>query len=270
MKRTALVLAAHGSRHEPAVNAQVRAWAAQATERTDFDEVAVAFHQGSPAYSEVLDSLTADDVTVVPVMAGAGYYSETVLPRELARNRRFLEVVLCQTTPVGLHPAIAEILADRAHALLNAYGLSRNLHSEITLAIVGHGTPRHPASRNSTHSLVEQLRAAHAFVEVIALFLDDEPAVEELLALATKPDILVIPFLIAAGPHATLDIPRRIGMNLHDTSGPPFMDSIAGRRVFCDVPVGSYPAMIDLIVDLASTSTSQFSCIPRSMQKEVA
>jgi sirohydrochlorin cobaltochelatase len=238
VKRTALVLAAHGSRHEPSINAQFRAWAAQAAERTAFDEVAVAFHQGSPAFSEVLDYLTADAVTVVPVMTSAGYYSDLVLPRELARNRRIPHLTLRQTDPVGLHPDLPFLVANRATVLLDAYEVSQNSHLDVTLAIVGHGTPRHPASRNSTHSLVERLSATHTFGEVIALFLDDQPAVEKLLTLASKPNILVIPFLIAPGPHATLDIPKRIGMNLHGTGGPPFVDSIAGRRVLCDLPFG--------------------------------
>lgn len=253
--KTALVLAAHGSRHEPAVNAQVHAWAAQAADARAFDEVAVAFHHGSPAFSEVLDGLSADVVKVVPVMTSAGYYSNVVLPRELARNRRYPKTALRQTDPVGLHPAIAGLMADRANELAKEYGFSD--HAAITLAIVGHGTPRHPASRNSTFSLVEQLQAANIFGEVLALFLDDEPAVEKLLALATMPTIVVLPFLIAAGPHATSDIPRRIGMDLRNSSGPPFLASLAGRRIACDMPLGCHHGMIDLILDLALAPADQ-------------
>jgi sirohydrochlorin ferrochelatase len=82
--------------------------------------------------------------------------------------------------------------------------------------------------------------------------------------------VLVIPFLIAAGPHATLDIPRRIGMSMHGTKGPPFVDSCAGKRVLCDAPFGSYPGMIDLIMDLASTATSLNSPYSGHSKKEVA
>jgi sirohydrochlorin cobaltochelatase len=270
MSNTALVLAAHGSRHEPTVNAQTCAWAAQAAERTEFDEVAVAFHQGSPAYSEVLDSLAADEVTVVPVMTSAGYYSDVVLPRELARNRRFPHLTVRKTVPVGLHPDIPVLIANRANVLFDTYGHPQISAQDCTLAIVGHGTPRHTASRNSTLSLAKQLRAMHSFGEVIALFLDDQPAVEQLLTLATRPNVLVIPFLIAAGPHATLDVPRRIGMSMHGMSGPPFVDSIGGKRILCDVPFGSYPGMIDLIIDLASPAASLNSLYPGHSKKEVA
>ncbi len=293
MTRTALVLAAHGSRHEPAVNAQVRAWAAEVAERTTFDEVAVAFHQGSPTFSEVLDSLSADDVTVVPVMTSAGYYSDTVLPRELARNRRYLQITVHQTVPVGLHPNIPGLVANRVIALRNSYGLRfleaecRKIRTrcasdgrlpttgdpipsrEITLAIVGHGTPRHLASRNSTYSLVDQLRAPREFGEVRAFFLDDDPPIEQLIELATKPGVLVVPFLIAAGPHATRDLPRRIGMPARE-GGAPFLDEVGGKRVFFDVPFGAYPAMIDLIIDLATPLRISNSPASQPFKKEVA
>ncbi len=270
MTATALVLAAHGSRHEPAVNEQVRAWARQIALRTGFDEVVAAFHQGTPAFREILDTLTARDVTVVPVMTSSGYYNDTVLPRELACNQRFSQLVVHQTIPVGLHPAIPQMIADRANSLTSSLGLSPNSKSELTLALVGHGTPRHPASRNATLSLVEHLRQVHGYREAIALFLDDEPQIEQLLKLATKPDILVIPFLIAAGPHAMTDIPKRIGMSLRDASGPPFVADCSGRRVLYDMPFGSYPQMIDLIVDLAVSSANRHALPTRKKQDEAA
>ena len=76
-----------------------------------FDEVAVAFHQGEPGFDTVLDELAADEVTVVPVLTSAGHYGDVVLPEALARNRRFAEVRLRQTPPVGTHAGIAALVA---------------------------------------------------------------------------------------------------------------------------------------------------------------
>ena len=50
----ALVLAAHGSRRDPAANALVRRLAQAVRERRLFAEVAVAFHQGEPGFDSVL------------------------------------------------------------------------------------------------------------------------------------------------------------------------------------------------------------------------
>ena len=72
MSGRALVLAAHGSRRDPAANALVRRLAESLRGRRLFDEVAVAFHQGEPGFDAVLDELAADEVTVVPLLTSAG------------------------------------------------------------------------------------------------------------------------------------------------------------------------------------------------------
>jgi len=237
------VLAAHGSRHEPAVNAQVRAWATEVAARTDFAEVAVAFHQGTPQFCEVLDELHAVDVTVVPVMTSAGYYSNTVLPRELARNRRYAEMQVRQTPLLGTHFGVIDLFIERADALAES-------SKDTTLAVVGHGTPRHPASRDSTHALVNELSLRGGYGEVVAVFLDDDPPIERLLAIARNPHIVVLPFFIGAGPHAILDIPTRIGMSVFGQE-PPFRQMVSGKNIICDAPLGAQPRLVDLIVDLA-------------------
>jgi sirohydrochlorin ferrochelatase len=107
MSGRALVLAAHGSWQDPAANALVRRMAEALRSRRLFDEVAVAFHQGEPGFDTVLDELTADEVTVVPFLTSAGYYSDVVLPEALARNRRYGEIRLRRTPPIGTHAGIA-------------------------------------------------------------------------------------------------------------------------------------------------------------------
>ena len=151
----ALVLAAHGSRRDPAANALIRRLAEAVRARRLFDEVAVAFHQGEPRFDWVLDELSADEVTVVPLLTSAGHYADVVLPEALARNRRFGELRLRQTPPVGIHSGIAPLVARRVTELLRDEGIAR--HS-ASLAIVGHGTSRHRESRTSALQLADTLR----------------------------------------------------------------------------------------------------------------
>jgi len=248
MKRTALVLAAHGSRHEPAVNAQVRAWADAIAARALFDDVVVAFEQGNPPFSAVLDQLTATEATVVPVMTSVGYYSDTVLPRELARNRRYAEIVLHRTAPLGTHASLVDIIADRVQALYSRFALSAD---QTSLAVVGHGTPRHTRSRDATRDLAAWLRRMRIADEVVAAFLDDAPPVDSILKRVGRSNVVVAPFLIGVGPHAVRDIPRRIGLVVSEGGEPPFSGRVGGRFVVCDAPVGSDPRIVDLIVELA-------------------
>lgn len=65
MSRTALILAAHGSRVDPTIDAQITGYAARIARLGLFDHVAKAFHHGEPTFATVLDQLDADEVTVV-------------------------------------------------------------------------------------------------------------------------------------------------------------------------------------------------------------
>ncbi len=236
MSGRALVLAAHGSRRDPAANALVRRLAEAVRGHRLFDEVAVAFHQGEPGFDTVLDEVAADEITVVPVMTSAGHYSDVVLPAELARNRRFAEVRLRQTPPVGTHPGLPALVARRVSELLREYGFDR---AATALLLVGHGTPRHPASRGSTLALAETLRRRRVAGEVVAGFLDDEPAVASALLATPLKRVFVVPFLIGGGAHVAEDIPAALE---------PAKD---GRFLVFDDAIGSLPGIVDLIVDLA-------------------
>jgi sirohydrochlorin cobaltochelatase len=201
----ALVIAAHGSRRDPAANALVRRLAEAVRVRRLFDEVAVAFHQGEPRFDTVLDELSSEVVTVVPLLTSTGHYADVVLPQALARNRRFGELRLRQTPPVGTHPGIAPLVARRVAELLRNEGIAR--HS-ATVAIVGHGTPRHRESRTSAIQLADTLRRRRVAGEVLAAFIDDDPPVTALLENASLPYLIVVPFLIGGGTHVVEDLPR--------------------------------------------------------------
>ncbi len=241
----ALVLAAHGSRRDPAANALVRRLAQAVRERRLFDEVAVAFHQGEPGFDAVLDELASEAVTVVPVMTSAGHYADEVLPAGLARNRRYADIRLRLTPPVGAHSGIAPLAARRVSKLLREHGLSRG---ETSLLLAGHGTRRHAASRDTTLRLAETLYRRGVAADVIAGFLDDEPGLAEALASAPPGPVLVLPFLIGGGSHASDDIPPAIGLQPGPT---PLAGRVEGRVVVVDDAIGRLPGIADLIVDLA-------------------
>ncbi len=248
MNRTALVLAVHGSRVEPAVNQLHQHQAEVIRERRLFDEVAVAFHHGDPHYSRVLDGLTARNVTVVPVFSSDGYYNSVVLPRELVRNERFDECHVRITDPLGKHAGVIDIVADRIRGLLHQFSLERQF---TTLGIVGHGTPRFRQSQRTAKDLVNWLRRMRLAGDVLVSFLDDEPPVESLRERTTTPNLAVIPYLIAVGPHALSDVPRRVGLTVSRGTEPPFFGRVGERFVVCDAPLGSDSRIIDLLIDLA-------------------
>ena len=251
MSGRALVLAAHGSRRDPAANALVRRLAESIRGRRLFDEVAVAFHQGEPGFEAVLDELTAEEITVVPFLTSAGHYSEVVLPEALARNKRFAEVRLRRTPPVGTHAGVAPLVARRVTELLRLQHAERDT---VALVLVGHGTTRHPQSRAATEQLAETLRRRRVAGEVAAAFLDDDPSVHEVVARIRHPTVLVVPFLIGGGAHALEDIPRLVGLS-DGPAATPRRGYAEGRLFLIDEAVGSYPGLEEIVVDLARRHT---------------
>jgi uroporphyrin-III C-methyltransferase len=243
----ALVLAAHGSEHHPTANALVRRLAEAVRGRRHFDEVAVAFHRGEPRFDGVLDELSADEVTVVPLLTSAGHYTDVVLPEALSRNQRFAGLRVRQTPPVGTHQGIAPLVARRVTEVLRQAGIRR--HS-ASLAIVGHGTPRHPESRTSALHLADTLRRRRVAGEVLAAFLDDDPPLEDLLQTAALPHLVVVPFLIG-GTHVVEDIPRLLSL----TDSRRAMRNARLPTVTIDHALGSYPGLVEIIIDLARRHT---------------
>lgn len=246
MSGSALIIAAHGSRRAVGANQMVADYADRLAASGWFDEVTPAFHDGDPPFCEVLDRLAATDVTIVPMMTSDGYFTKELLPRELLKNKRASRVRLRQTRPVGVHPGLVGLVADRIDTLRSRYRLD-----SVSVSIVGHGTSRHVQSRTATIRLVDSLRERAVARDVWPTFLDEEPYVDSLRNRTARVDLIVVPFLMINGPHATRDIPRALGLTVPQGSQPPFFGRVDGRRVVCDAAIGTDDRIVELIAALA-------------------
>src|SRR5258706_5447353 len=138
-----------------------------------FDEVTCAFWKEMPSLYRVLATLTADDVTIVPLFTSQGYFSRTVLPTELGLNGPLTVRdgrTIRYTDTVGQHPAMTDVVRARAETILNQYSLDP---SHTALALVGHGTRRDRESAAATQRHAEVMRGDGQFAEVVALYLDE-------------------------------------------------------------------------------------------------
>jgi sirohydrochlorin cobaltochelatase len=147
---------------------------------------------------------------------------------------------------------MAALVAGRLAVLGSQFDIP--LHA-ASVAIVGHGTRRHQYSRRATEQLAQALDDQVAD-RVFAVFLDEEPAVREILKMAARDEVVVIPFMIGAGPHAIKDIPARMGLTVAAETEFPYAGEVDGRRVICDAPVGSDPRIVELIADLANAESA--------------
>ncbi len=248
MTQTALILAAHGAGETSDANALVRGLADSLHARGRFAEVAAAFNLGAPRFAEALEEVRAERVVVVPVMTSEGYFSESVLPRELARSAGGAARQVRITPPVGTHRRIADILADLAGRMMQEFELDA---ADTTLIVVGHGTERHRRSREATERLCETLRARGLCAAVQPAFLDEAPRVEAAPTRAVTTNLIVIPFLIGGGYHATHDIPERLGLTPADDGSLPVAGRAADRFMVCTEALGRQAALVEIIEQMA-------------------
>ena len=226
---TALVLAGHGShlnaRSSEAVRAHARALATSDT----WDEVLVAFWKEEPSLARALDGCTASDVVVVPVFMSEGYFTSEVIPAEMGLDgpvtRQKGRTIRC-TRPVGVHPALAQIIVERA--------LEAGASPDDPLFVLGHGTKRNAASSSAVREQVELVRAMDRFAEVTAVFTDQEPNLAAIPELARGRNATVVPFFASEGWH--------VGQVAAANETPDIRYTDA---------VGTHPGLPDVITDLA-------------------
>lgn len=245
MSELALIVAAHGSDKDPAVNERIRRLAAEAAALAGYDVGIAAFHQGSPAYADALDECQSDHAVVVPLMTSDGYYCETILPRELPKNKRYESMFVHKTGPVGTHPAIVPLVESRAERLLSEHGVSPK---DTALAIVGHGTERYVRSRIATEHLASAIGDRSRFQQVLIAFLDENPAVGTITERATAANIVVEPFLISDAYHANTDVPRGVGLTADSGTSGPTVGRVGDHFILCDTAVGSDDGILGVII----------------------
>ncbi len=115
---TGYIIFAHGSRIEPA-NEGVRAVAAAFARAGKYDHVAAAFLElGTPDLDGAVDVMAAQGVSriiVIPYFLTLGTHLERDLPKLVAHAAsRHKGIQLSATAPLDGHPALVQILLDRA------------------------------------------------------------------------------------------------------------------------------------------------------------
>ncbi|MGB0715748.1 MAG: CbiX/SirB N-terminal domain-containing protein [Phycisphaerae bacterium] len=253
-----LVLAAHGSNVNPAVNARIEALVQECGRAFDFDEAVACFHQGEPGFEQVLDSLTASEIVVVPFMSSEGYYVNDVLPKALRQNRRYDDVRIKISRPVGVNPRLPQLVLDRALATVSNHRTDLRFDQDprVLVAIVGHGTRRNQNSRASVLAVEAYLKSlpdppwratAHAFI-------DDDPTVDELLGIrladGQAPNLLIIvPMFMGQGPHVVKDLPEMLSLPVTSPVSFPILGDVNGVSIVVDAPLGDWAAMAELVCD---------------------
>src|SRR5437870_3077968 len=120
----ALLIVGHGSTVNPDSSAPSLAQAAAIRERGIFLAVACVFWKEEPSLRDALLLFPDQDIRevyVVPNFISEGYFTQTVIPRELELNGRLTTrpngQIWKYCDPVGNHPAMTELLLQRAREI---------------------------------------------------------------------------------------------------------------------------------------------------------
>ena len=161
-EHSALLIVGHGSTVNPDSSAPSLAQANAIRARGIFREVACCFWKEEPSFRDArffFADPEIHEVFVVPNFISEGYFTQTVIPRELElagrRTTRAGGQVWKYCEPAGNHPAVTDLLLQRAHEI--APGAAE---AETSLLIVGHGTALNDQSAVAAKRQVQKISAS--------------------------------------------------------------------------------------------------------------
>lgn len=244
--KTALILLGHGSHISP--NTAGIVW--NAVDNLRYlgvaDEITAAFWKEQPGFYSVFSSITATDITLIPLFTAQGYFTQTVIPTEMNLTGRITQragKIIRYAQPPVYHPKIQHIVTSRIDNALQQYALSS---ADVGIAIIGHSTRKNPKSREATEHQAQILREKGHFGAVITAFLDDDPEINTIYDRISQSIIIVVPLFLAMGSHTTIDVPEALSLPPNQT-----YSIVQGKQVIYTPSIGDGQDLSNLILDLA-------------------
>lgn len=260
-RSSALLIVGHGSTVNPDSSEPTWEQAAAIGQRGLFREVACCFWKEEPSLRDALFLFGDADIAevyVVPNFISEGYFTETVIPRELELSGRLTTRPGGQLwkycAPVGSHPAVTELLLQRAREV--APGVPE---AESTLLIVGHGTALNDQSAVAAKREVEKIAALGRYASVQNTYMEEAPLISDWARLTTTPHVVVVPFFIADGLHSYQDIPVLLGIEPEPTAAASQREvfrrnphQLHGRNLYYASAIGTEPRFAEIILEQAA------------------
>jgi sirohydrochlorin cobaltochelatase len=247
----ALLIVAHGSTVNPDSSAPTLAHAGEIRRREVFADVECAFWKEEPSLRDALflfDPESIREVYVVPNFISEGYFTQTVVPRELELSGRITKRSDGQLwrycEPVGNHPLMTELLLKRARDVAPDAA-----PTETSLLIVAHGTDLNENSAVAAKREAEKIRARGKYAAVLNVYMEELPLVSDWSKLTETANVVVVPFFISDGLHSYEDIPRLLGI----TDGHPERSGAKSKDP-AELPEGFSSGSVDFARDDVRTN----------------
>jgi sirohydrochlorin cobaltochelatase len=255
----ALLIVGHGSTVNPDSSAPTLTHAAEIRRREIFADVACCFWKEEPSLRDALlffRDETIREVYVVPNFISEGYFTRTVIPRELEltgpETHRSGRQIWKYCEPVGNHEDMTELLLQRAHDVAPAIS-----EKETSLLIVGHGTSLNDNSAAAAKHQAEKIRALNRYGAVLNVYMEEPPLVSDWLKLTETRNVIIVPFFISDGLHSDEDIPAMLGIDPADRRSTGAPSELHGRLLFYSTAIGTDPKFADVIIEQTETFRAQ-------------
>jgi sirohydrochlorin cobaltochelatase len=270
-KHAALLIVGHGSTVNADSSAPSLAQAEAIRKREIFCEVACCFWKEEPSLRDAL-LLFADpeiqEVYVVPNFISEGYFTQTVIPRELELNgsitTRPSSQVWKYCEPVGSHPGVTDLLLQRARDI--APGVSP---ADTSLVIVGHGTALNDQSAIAAKQQVRKIADLGRYASVQSAYMEEPPLISDWARLTNTPNVVVVPFFISDGLHSYEDIPALLGIEREAGGKAIFRENprrLHGRDLYYASAIGTAPEFAEIIVAQAENFPVQTLALDAAAQ----
>jgi sirohydrochlorin cobaltochelatase len=271
----ALLIVAHGSTVNPDSSAPTLAHTAEIRRRKIFADIGCAFWKEEPSLRDALflfDPGGIHEVYVVPNFISEGYFTQTVVPRELELNgpitKRSNGQIWKYCEPVGNHPMMTELLLGRAREVAPSVN-----PAETSLLIVAHGTDLNENSAVAAKREAEKIRSLRKYATVLNVYMEEAPLVSDWQKFTKTRNVVVVPFFISDGLHSYEDIPVLLGITVAaggdggrpgsatpaTARGEIFRSNpykIGGRSLFYAPSIGTDPGFVDIVLEQASNAKS--------------
>jgi sirohydrochlorin ferrochelatase/(2Fe-2S) ferredoxin len=253
----AVLLVGHGSRREKS-NEQVRELAADLEGRLGVPVDAGFLELAEPDIADAIGGLAASvsRVTLVQLSLFAASHVKNDVPLAVQQARdAHDDLTVHNGAHLGVHPALVDLLDDRARAVETELGVDRD-DDDVAVVLCARGSSD-PDANSDAHKLARLLYEGREFARVDTAFVGvTEPLLEDALhgVAKSRPDaVVVLPYMLGDG---VLTGRIRDGADEFHAEYP-YVDAAAGD------PLGTDPRILDVLGDRwqeARTDSVDMSC----------
>lgn len=205
MRRCGLILVGHGSSGCTGPNELLDRQAASIARRGLVAEAhALALH-GMRSPAAVLERLGPREAFVLPLFMSPGQIVREKIPKALGLNGAVTRVngrTLRLCPPIGVHPRLMDLVADRVMDHLSEAGFAA---ADTTVLLIGHGSTANTASREATELQASRVRKRRRFRAVETAFLQQPPGLAEVIGGLSEP-VVAMGLFATNGRHSTDEI----------------------------------------------------------------